>query len=305
VGVLELSSESAAGVSGYVRLNDVAARAGCPCVPFQTINAPEIVNVVRSWRPDLLFVVGLSQLVREELLAVPRWGCVGFHPTRLPRGRGRAPVAWLVWDSPTDDGAATFFLMDAGADAGPVFVQEPFPVGPDDDAGDVVAAIEAAIDRALDAWLPRLLAGEWNPLPQDESLATWNGKRGPEDGLIDWSQPAERIHRLVRTAARPHPGAYTHVDGVKLIVWKSAVETRLPMRGTVGRVLGVDGGWVVQTGAGLLRILESEWPDGLPPRRVGVGTRLGTACGDELHRLRQRVEELERRIRRLENPPAE
>ena len=96
MGVLGLDGQFAARTSDYQRLEDIARKAGVTYHDFRNINAPEIVETVRRWEPDLLFVVGLSQIVRKELLQVPKVGCVGFHPTWLPEGRGRAPVAWLT-----------------------------------------------------------------------------------------------------------------------------------------------------------------------------------------------------------------
>ena len=85
-------------------------------------------------------------------MAIPRLGSVGFHPTFLPAGRGRAPLAWLTLD--TGPGAASFFLIDDGIDSGPIFVQEPFEVTPQDYAGDVGTKLLDATTRALDRWLP-------------------------------------------------------------------------------------------------------------------------------------------------------
>jgi methionyl-tRNA formyltransferase len=297
VGVLELIPPDPSVVSGFTRLNDVAAEWNVPCVGFQNINAPEIVAQVRDWQPDLLFVVGLSQLVKAELLSVPSLACVGFHPTALPRGRGRAPVAWLVLDA--TPGAATFFVMDEGADSGPILVQEPFDVSPTDDAASVTAALEAAIERALDRWLPKLLAGEWNPQPQDDTLATYHGKRAPEDGWIDWSRPAVEIDALIRAAGRPHPGAYTYFKDRKLIVWQSQLDRTTPYRGVVGRVLLTDAarGSLVQTGDGLLWLREVTWGDGDAARpRLTVGQRLGFVVEDEVSQLKARIAELERRL---------
>ena len=76
VGVLELVPDDPSAISGFAQLNDVAAEAAVPCVGFQNINAPEIVAQVREWQPDLLFVVGLSQLVKAELLSVPKLACI-------------------------------------------------------------------------------------------------------------------------------------------------------------------------------------------------------------------------------------
>lgn len=288
VGVLGLAESASANVSDYANLRPLAEEASIPYVDFVKINAPEVVEAVREWAPDVLFVVGLSQLVHDDMMRIPTIGAVGFHPTPLPIGRGRAPVAWLTWDE--SDGAANFFVLENDADAGAIFVQEPFRVPAGAYAMDVIEAVRDAIDRALDHWLPRLLAGDWDPVPQDHSRASWWGKRGPEDGLIDWSDSAENIARLVRTASRPYPGAYTFYRGEKLLIWRASVAD-LPFRGVTGRILDArEGSVIVQTGAGLLRIEEWELAQ---PRKLAVGQKLGFTADDEISELRARVAALE------------
>ncbi len=304
VGVLQLRGESSHTVTGFDSLDDVAGPAGIPCVTFRNINDDEIVEQVREWQPDLMFVVGLSQLVREDLMAIPKLGSVGFHPTFLPAGRGRAPLAWLTLDN--GPGAASFFLIDDGIDSGPIFVQEPFEITPDDYAGDVGLKLLDAMTRALDRWLPELLAGKWAPKPQSEALATYNGRRGPDDGLIDWTRPAIEIHSLIRAASVPHPGAYTWLDDRKLIIWRADVECRLPWRGAPGRILLTDRdrGALIQTGDGLLWLTEVAWADSAEPcdavATIRVGTKLGLVLQDEVAALKSRVADLEARIARLE-----
>jgi methionyl-tRNA formyltransferase len=290
VGALGLAESKSANVSDYARLDDL----GVPYVDFESINAAEVVETVREWAPDVMFVVGLSQLVKAELLAIPRMGCIGFHPTHLPRGRGRAPVAWLVHDA--SPGAASFFLMDEGTDSGPLFVQEPFAIGETTTSEEAIAIVREAIARALDRWLPRLLDGEWNPEPQDESRASYFGRRSAEDGLIEWSHPAVEIDRLVRTAGRPYPGAYTYAGDAKVLVWRTSMARDVPFRGVIGRVLKIaeDGALLVQTGDGLLWIHELEIASAEARPRIAVGTRLGYAAQDELFALRRRVAELEK-----------
>ncbi|MBM3969826.1 MAG: methionyl-tRNA formyltransferase [Planctomycetes bacterium] len=298
VGVLELQPDNPTAVSGFARLHEVAAEASVPCVGFQRLNEPEVVSQVREWQPDLLFVVGLSQLVKAELLAVPKLASIGFHPTGLPRGRGRAPVAWLVLDA--TPGAATFFVMDEGVDCGPILVQEPFDVLPTDNAEQVTASLEQAILRALDCWLPRLLAGEWDPQPQDDKAATYHGKRAPEDGWIDWSKSAREIDALIRAAGRPHPGAFTFLKDRKLLAWRSELDTTTPFRGVIGRVLRTDSerGALVQTGDGLLWLSEVAAADGESPLpKLAVGQRLGYVVEEEISQLKARITELEKFIK--------
>jgi methionyl-tRNA formyltransferase len=299
VGVLGLDAAKSAGVSGYTRLDSTAQAAGIPYLDFEDINRPEILARVRAWAPDVMFIVGLSQLVKKDLLAVPRLGCVGYHPTRLPEGRGRAPLAWLTLEA--RPGASTFYQMDKGADSGPILAQEPFTVNEGDYAADVVRKLEAAIDVALDRWLPRLRAGEWNPKPQDDSRATFYGKRAPEDGVIHWEQPARKILALVRAASRPHPGAYTYLGDRKIIVWRAEIENKPRYTGVTGRILLVDEarGALVQTGEGLLWLTEIECEASAKPEKtpsLKVGQKLGYDPADEIRTLRKRIAELENRL---------
>ncbi len=301
VGVLGLRVEKSANISGYARLDDLASEASIPYAEFDNINAPETIAMIREWSPDILFVVGISQLVGPGLLAFPRLGCVGFHPTHLPEGRGRAPVAWLTMENRS--GAATFFVMDEGADSGPILAQEPFEVNDQDYASDVIRKLEDAIDVALDRWLPQLNAGEWVPLPQDDRQATYYGRRSPSDGLIDWNRPASEILALVRGASHPHPGAYTYAGGEKLIVWKASLEKTIPYRGVPGRILMVDDhkGFLVQAGAGLLWLEQVEAVTGEESRpELRVGMKLGYVVEDEINKLARRIQILEERLSRLE-----
>jgi methionyl-tRNA formyltransferase len=286
VGVLGLDASRADGVSDYARLDDLAEQASAAYRDFVRINAPEVIEQLRQWKPDVLFVVGLSQLVSLEVRQTARRGAVGFHPTRLPEGRGRAPIAWIILENVP--AAATFFELEDEADAGGIFVQEPVPVAPDDHAAGVIAKVEAGIDRALDRWLPELLSGKWSPVAQDHTLATYFGVRRAEDGEIDWSRTTADILRLVRATTRPHPGAFTHVGQHRIVVRKASISDRR-ISGVLGRVL--EGGHtpLVQAGDGVV-VLE-DWiivgSENRPDLRTGV------KLGDRLADLERRIELLE------------
>jgi methionyl-tRNA formyltransferase len=185
-------------------------------------------------------------------------------------------------------------------------VQETFDVTPDEYASDVERKLVAATEKALDRWLPDLLSGAWNPRPQDEVLASYNGRRSLDDGLLDWHQASDDLHALIRAASTPHPGAYTWYQGRKLIVWRAELEKHLPWRGAVGRVLHteIDRGALVQTGDGLVWLTQvqfSEDTESSPAETVlKVGIKLGFVVQDEVARLRDRVDDLEARLSRLE-----
>ena len=237
-------------------------------------------------------------------MSIPKMGSVGFHPTFLPAGRGRAPLAWVALDN--GPAAANFFLINDGVDAGPIFVQEPVEVTPDDYVSDIAERLDVAIKKALDRWLPELLSGKWDPKPQSEVLATWNGRRGPDDGLIDWHRSADEIHALIRATSEPHPGAYVWYQDRRLIVWRGDIERRLPWRGAVGRVLLTEAGRgvLVQTGEGLLWLTEVQFADADLRERaedvLRVGVKLSFVEQDEIAALRARVASLEKRLEEIE-----
>lgn len=295
-GVLGLNHLRSSNVSGYTRLDDLATTAGIPYEDFANINDTGTMDRIRRWTPEVLFVAGLSQMVRRELLDLPSLGAVGFHPTCLPKGRGRAPIAWIILDNVP--AAATFFVMSDAADQGPILAQQPFEVTPEDYAADVVAKVLSAIDAALDLWLPRLIAGEWKPIVQNEKDATYYGVRRPEDGLIDWRWASHQIQTLVRATSRPHPGAFTYYKGMQLVVWRAVVVDDCATRGVIGRVIAMDRGCpVVQTGAGALRL--DEWeiqPDNRMDTHLPVGALLGLNLPMEFSKLDSQIRALERRL---------
>lgn len=251
-GILGFQPEDTTNVSGWSDLESIAKAHNIPFKPFQKINEGELLEWANEFNPDIIFAVGFSQLLKKDWLEMPTLGCVGFHPTKLPKGRGRAPIAWLILNE--KEGASTFFLMGEGADDGPILVQKPFSINKDDDATSVEQKILASLKEALDDWLPKLKNGEWNPIPQDETEATWYGKRTPEDGIIDWNQSAKDMDRLVKASTKPHPGAFTFHEFEKIIIWESMVEEKLNIKGVVGRILLKHNqkGLLVQCGEGLL-----------------------------------------------------
>jgi len=293
VAVLGFEPVDRAAVSGFVDLGPLAYAHGIPFFTFRRIN--DCAAQIASFSPDALFIVGLSQLIDGALLNLPTRGSIGFHPTRLPAGRGRAPLAWMI--ESRQDGAATFFKLTEGIDDGDILVQVPFRLDEHDDAARLADKVLSALDEALDNWLPRLLAGDVDGHPQDSRRATYFGRRTPEDGLIDWHESAASIARLVRAAARPHPGAFSYLRDDRLIVWRAEPEQELRITGVVGRIVQVDThGLVVQTGDGLLRVLDWHTDARTEPR---VGERFGYRPDIELNELRSRVSLLEQQVARL------
>lgn len=281
-------------ISGYRSMKSLCEENNILYVPFLKINEEENEKLLQQLEPDVFFVVGLSQLVSAKILSIPKLGCIGFHPTLLPQGRGRAPIAWLLLKE--KQGAANFFLMGEGADDGPIFVQEPFAVSDEDDAGIIEHKILKSIGAALDNWLPSLKKGDWNPVPQDDLAATYYGVRTPEDGWINWDLPAFNIDRLIKASAPPHPGAYTFYKEKKLTITNSRIENGIPIRGVIGRVLAVSQAreYLIQCGTGLVWINALDTERNEVPLRVGQ--KLGYYTELEIYLLKKEINELKKTI---------
>ena len=248
VGVLGQEPINKNRVSGLSDLATLCNRLNIEYQGYQKINDLKHLDWALQKNPEVIFAVGFSQLLSQQWLEMPIKGCIGFHPTVLPHGRGRAPVAWTILEG--NNGAANFFLMGEGADDGPIFVQERFSITTEDDTESFVPKLRQAIIKALDRWLPNLKSGEWNPQYQDESCASYYGKREPCDSIVDWSKSAFDIDRLIKASTRPHPGAFTFFNQKVVTIWKSRLNTTLPYCGVIGRILTKENNsYLVQCGS--------------------------------------------------------
>lgn len=218
-GVLGLDESQAEDVADYRSLRPLAERTHLPFLSFVRIEEPSVEHFVRVHAPDLLWVIGLSQLVPDGLIRIARHGGVGFHPTMLPRGRGRAPVAWTILLG--ERAAVSLFCLSDQPDAGDIIAQREVPVLPDDYSEDLIERTNEALSSVVLTLAPLIRAGTLSRTPQDHGQATYYPKRNPVDGLIDWSQPTDSVYRLVRAAGRPYSGAFTFAGRRKVTVWRA------------------------------------------------------------------------------------
>jgi methionyl-tRNA formyltransferase len=183
-------------------------------------NTPEIAGKIRDLRPDFLFSFYYRRMLGRALLGVPGRGAFNIHGSLLPKYRGRAPVNWAIIHGETETGA-TLHEMVEKPDAGRIVDQEAVGILPDELALDVFEKVTGAAERVLRRSLPKLVDGSAVLRAQDLSRGGYFGGRRPEDGRIDWSMPAKRVHDLVRAVAPPYPGAFTEVEGMRLRVLRT------------------------------------------------------------------------------------
>ncbi len=232
--------------------------------------------------PDLILSFYYRRMIPLRLLRGAALGAFNMHGSLLPKYRGRAPVNWAVLHG-EDETGVTLHEMVGRADAGRIVDREALPIHPDETAYEVMQRLVPAAVAVLRRQLPALQAGHPPLQEQDEAGATTFGGRGPEDGRIDWRQPAGAIHNLVRAVAPPFPGAFSEIPAAgdsmaarRLMIWKSlrpAQRELLPVEGEPGLVLSTDPFRVV-TGGGILEIADWSWAGEVEGRPPAAGTVL-------------------------------
>ncbi len=299
VGIAGLEETASGNVSGYTDLKLLANQLGVEYVSFSNINEPSNIANIARLNPEIHFIVGLSQLAKDEILSLAKLN-IGFHPTKLPIGRGRAPMAWIVNDCA--NGASTFFEISSKADSGAIISQKSFDILPTDVIRDAGIKLHEKIALCIDEISQSIKDNSYLKLiEQNEECATYNGIRRPNDGYIDWSLPRNEIYARIRSTSKPYPGAFTILpDGEKLIIWNADCTDPIlkKMRGEAGRVLSTENGAVVATGDFSIKLTDFET---VSQKKLKIGDKLGMSLYVEITKLKAKISELEEQISILIN----
>ncbi|WP_298003113.1 methionyl-tRNA formyltransferase [uncultured Anaerolinea sp.] len=183
------------------------------------LRTPEAMEKLRSWNPDLIVVAAFGQILRQEVLDLPSYGCINVHASLLPRWRGASPIqaAILHGDSVT---GVTIMKMDAGIDTGPILAQRTAPILPDDTAGSLSERLAQEGADLLMEVLPDYLEGRLQPRPQPEEGATYAKMLKKEEGNLNFEESVHQLVNRVR-AYYPWPSAYTFWNGQMLKIHRA------------------------------------------------------------------------------------
>lgn len=237
----------------------LALELGLPIIQPQKLREPEAMAQLQAWKPDLIVVAAFGQILKKDVLDLPRFGCVNVHASLLPRWRGAAPInaAILAGDEET---GVTIMQMDVGLDTGPMLAKRSIRLNPDDTAGSVFQALSTLGADLLLETLPDYMDGKIIPQPQPEEGATYAPMLKKDDGRLDFFKPASELERRVR-AMNPWPGAFMELDGAILKVHRAHVDAG---NASAGQRLVVQNQPAVGAGGGIL-ILDEVQPAGKKP----------------------------------------
>ena len=202
------------GRSGKLQVSDVKALAlekNLPVFQPDKIRSEESVAFLKNVVADIYVVAAFGQILSQEILDMPRLGCVNIHASLLPEYRGAAPIQQAIIDGKEVSGV-TIMQMAAGMDTGDILLQRQIPISEDETGGGLFDKLSDLGGDLIVEALPMLERGEITPVPQDEKRATKCGKLSKDMGRIDFTKSAPSIRNLVR-GLNPWPSAFTHLNG--------------------------------------------------------------------------------------------
>ncbi len=238
----------------FTPVKECALKNGIEVFQPLKIKTPEAVAEIKKKDADVYVVAAFGQILSQEILDIPRLGCINIHASLLPKYRGAAPIQWSILDGEKETGV-TIMQMNAGIDTGDIFMQKKVAIEDTDTGESLFDKLAQLGAEAIVEALPLIESGELKAVKQDDGSSTYVGMLGKEMGNIDWSWDAAKIERYVR-GLNSWPSAYTNLNGKTLKIWTSSVYDG-ESTGKHGEVVAINKDSIdVQCGTGLLRISE-------------------------------------------------
>ena len=235
-------------------VKECALKHGIQILQPKKIREPEVVEELKNLGADIFVVAAFGQILSQEVLDIPKFGCVNIHASLLPKYRGAAPIQMCILNGDTTTGV-TIMQMNAGMDTGDILIAKEIQIDDEDTAGTLFDKLMyLGADLIVEA-LPKIENGELIPVPQDEDKSTKCGKINKEMGHINWKMSSGKIQNVVR-AMSPWPSAFTGLNGKMLKLWKVKAwrEKAKGEPGTIGEVN--KDSILINTGDGMLEVFE-------------------------------------------------
>ena len=223
------------------------------------IKAPEAVKILREYEADIFVVAAFGQILSEEILAMPKYGCVNIHASLLPKYRGAGPIQWAIIDGEKKTGV-TIMQMDKGLDTGDMLLQKEVEIDKRETGDSLHDKLAAAGAELIVEALPQIEAGKLTPRRQNDEESCYAKMLHKSMGKIDWNMPAEKLDCLIR-GLLSWPGAYTVVREKNLKIWEEepVLPGELlaePLEAEPGGIVRVEkDAFYVQCGDGILKVL--------------------------------------------------
>ena len=219
-------------------VKECALKYNIPVLQPVRLRKPEAIEELKKYPADMYVVAAFGQILSQEVLDIPKYGCINIHASLLPAYRGAAPIQWAIIDGLKETGV-TIMQMDAGIDTGDILLQEKLVIEDSDTGESLFDKLSVLGAQAIVKAIPLIEKGEIVAVKQQEELSNYAKMLTKNMGSIDWSLDSEQLERLVR-GLNSWPSAFTTIDGKQLKVWKAEV--------VADEATGCEPGTVVATG---------------------------------------------------------
>lgn len=236
-------------------VKECALKHNIPVFQPVKVKEPEAVETLRSYGADAFIVAAFGQILSEEILTMPKYGCINIHASLLPKYRGAGPIQWVILDGEKETGI-TIMQMDKGIDTGDMLLQRVVPIDEKETGDSLHDKLARAGAELIVEALSKIEAGEITPVKQNDAESCYAKMLQKSMGRIDWEKDAPQIERMVR-GLNSWPSAYTTYRGKNLKIWESSVceKDKLLENASPGMITAVEkDAFYVQTGEKTLKV---------------------------------------------------
>ncbi len=247
----DLLPEEASKHSASISLKPLQNEFKFPLHHVKNITDQENNSMISDANLDVLFIIGWHRIVPQSILDHAKI-CIGLHTSMLPEDRGSSPINWQLIRGSKKGGVSLFHLT-ADVDAGNIIDQKEYSIDVNDNVKTVYfKSILASLDLLENNWFD-IHNLKPNQIIQNEEKITFNSRRKPDDGLIDWTKSSINCYNWIRALTFPYPGAFTFWNGKKLLIWKSIISNKKEKE-KPGTIIKTEKNFLISTGDGNLEI---------------------------------------------------
>lgn len=241
----------------FTPVKELAVKYHIPVFQPQRIKGnQEFYEEMKALNPEVMITVAFGQILPQEILDLPKYGCINVHASLLPKYRGSAPIQWVILDGEIESGVTTM-MTDIGIDTGDILLKKVVPLDEKETGGSLHDKLSVVGGDLLIETLKGVEEGTVTRIPQGETPTKYAKMLTKELGKIDFTKPAVEIERLIR-GLNPWPSAYTSLHGKTLKIWDANVVDG-EANGKPGEVIHVDKtSFTVMTGDKALEIVEMQ-----------------------------------------------
>ena len=237
-GLVTLDFQQQERGSDYRNLVPFCEENDIPFFKTKNINSIKTKGWLKAINPDVIFILGWSQILDVELIDLPKKYIIGSHPSDLPYGAGRAPVVWTILEE-LKKSAVSFFKISKEVDAGNLVLQKHFHIPERSDSTLLYNLVAMNLSEGFVEVYQRIISNTLLEKKQDMSRRTVRPKRVFEDGLLHFNKSATEIDRLIKATTEPYPAAFSFYKGKRYSVWKSELSDFTSSKKQMGEILEI------------------------------------------------------------------